>query len=128
MAEGDLQEFGALLKGWAETIVANDADAIDRFVECDWVLIGEAGIHSREQFLTAVASGELTHEAMSHEVVRVSIYGGVALVVARVSNNGTFQGTPFEADEWSTDVFVGRDGAWRCVLTHLTPATGHSAA
>ena len=123
MTEGDREEFAALLKAWAAAIVEDDAKAIDRFVEPDWVLVGETGIHSRKQFLEAVASGKLTHETMTHEVHRVHIYGNVAVATVRVANNGTYKGTPFEADEWSTDVFVSSRGAWRCVLTHLTPAS-----
>jgi ketosteroid isomerase-like protein len=127
MTEGDREEFGTLLKEWSAAIVQNDGDAIDRFVEPEWALVGETGINSREQFLEAVASGTLTHETMKHEVHRVHIYGDVAVVAARVSNNGTYKGTPFQADEWSTDVFVMSGGAWRCVLTHLTPASAPSA-
>jgi ketosteroid isomerase-like protein len=123
MTEGDREEFAALLKAWSTGIVVDDADAIGRFVEPEWVLVGETGIHSREQFLEAVASGNLTHETMYHEVHRVRIYGDVAVATLRVTNNGTYKGTPLEADEWSTDVFVLSGGAWRCVLTHLTPAS-----
>lgn len=126
MTEGDREEFAALLNAWATAIVDDDADAIGRFVEPEWVLVGETGIHSREQFLEAVASGNLTHETMYQEVHPVRIYGDVAVATARVTNNGTYKGTPFEADEWSTDVFVLSGGAWRCVLTHLTPASASS--
>jgi ketosteroid isomerase-like protein len=122
MSEGDPQEFDALLKAWSAAIVDDDADAIDSFVEPEWVLVGETGITAREDFLTSVASGDLTHETMSHEVHRVRIYGNVAVVTARVTNNGTFRGQSFTSNEWNTDVFVSRAGVWRCVLTHLTSA------
>lgn len=121
--DGDREEFAALMKSWSAAIVEDDAAAIDAYVEPEWALVGETGIYARKQFLAAVASGDLTHESMSHDVHRVQIYGDVAVVTVRVTNRGAFKGTAFEADEWSTDVFVRRDGTWRCVLTHLTPAT-----
>jgi hypothetical protein len=123
MAGGDREVFAAHLKAWSAAIVDNDAAAIDTFVEPEWALVGQTGIHSREQFLASVAAGDLSHDTMTHDINRVQMYGDVAVVVARVTNHGTSKGWTFEADEWSTDVFVRRDGTWRCVLTHLTPAT-----
>jgi ketosteroid isomerase-like protein len=128
MAEGDRAELAKLLKAWSAAIVANDATAIDAFVEPEWALVGQTGLFSREQFLASVAAGELTHETMSHDVHRVHNYGDVAVVVTRVVNNGSFGGRAFESDEWSTDVFVRRDRRWRCVLTHLTPVIEPSAS
>ena len=49
------------------------------------------------------------------------IYGDVAVVVAHGTNRGQWQGSPFEADEWVTEVFVRRDGGWRCAVSALTP-------
>jgi hypothetical protein len=37
--EADRREFQALLEGWAEAIVANDADRIGSFTEPDWELV-----------------------------------------------------------------------------------------
>lgn len=56
MPGGSPQEFDALLKAWGEAIVANDPQAISRFVEPDWVLVGANGIYARERLLTDVAS------------------------------------------------------------------------
>ncbi len=44
------------------------------------------------------------------------------MVTARVTNTAHYGGDRFDADEWTTDVFVRRDDVWRCVLTHLTEA------
>jgi hypothetical protein len=41
---------------------------------------------------------------------------------AIVTNTAHHLGRRFEADEWTTDVFVRRDGRWVCVLSHITPA------
>jgi hypothetical protein len=49
------------------------------------------------------------------------IYGDVAVVVAHGSNQGQWQGCPFEADEWVTEVFGCRDDGWRCAVSALTP-------
>lgn len=65
---------------------------------------------------------------MTSEVHDVRIYGHVAIVTARVRNSGTFDGNPFQLDEWSTDVFVRRAETWRCAVTHLTSVAASGAA
>jgi hypothetical protein len=81
----------------------------------------ETGQISGNRFLAVVTSGELTHSRMSFEVVEVRLLGDVAVVVGRGTNGGSWQGEPFEADEWVTEVFVRRNGTWRCSVSALTP-------
>ena len=78
---------------------------------------------TREAFLDAVFSGRLSHSAMSHEILRVSVHDSVGVVTTRGQNTGRFLGEPIEADEWTTDVFHHHNGRWRCSLTQLTPIT-----
>ena len=68
-------------------------------------------------------SGELTHSAMDRAgEARVRVYGDTAVFTARVTNTTHYAGRQFDADKWTTDVFVKRDGRWVCVLSHITPA------
>jgi uncharacterized glyoxalase superfamily protein PhnB/ketosteroid isomerase-like protein len=118
----DEASFTTLLADWNRAVVANDADAIAAFAEPDWTFVGEDGIHSGAQFLRSVAAGRVTHDHMTSEIHDVRVHGDIAVVVARVRNSGTYEGSAFTLDEWSTDVFVARNGRWRCLLTHLTAA------
>jgi hypothetical protein len=59
---------------------------------------------------------------MEGDVKRVMAYDDVTIVIAHGVNSGHYTGQPFTSDEWITDVFARREGRWRCVLTHLTPA------
>ena len=122
-----LREFGALMDAWSAAIVADDPEAIGRFAEPDWVLIGENGVFPREQFLDSVATGRITHHMMSHEIHDVRIYGDVAVVLTRGRNTGAYDGEEFELDEWTTEVFVRRDGGRKCSVTHLTAVADGSA-
>jgi ketosteroid isomerase-like protein len=65
---------------------------------------------------------------MTSDVHDVRVYGDVAIVTARVRNSGTFDGNPFQLDEWSTDVFIRRADGWRCAVTHLTSVAASSTA
>lgn len=107
----------------SKAIVSNDPARIAAHLGEQWRLIDSDGITTRQKLLDVVASGRLTHSRMhASGEISVQIYGSTAVVVARVLNTAHFDGEEFEADEWTTDVFV-RDGAeWRCVHSHVTAA------
>lgn len=110
-------------KDWAEAIVSNDATRIGSFMADEWVIVSESGVSAREQFLSLVESGELTHSAMtSVGQPRIRVYGDTAVFTGRVTNTAHYLGQRFDADEWTTDVFVNRNGRWLCVLSHTTTA------
>lgn len=88
----------------------------------DWGIVSETGPSSHAHFLEMVASGTLRHSAMDlASEPRVRVLGDVAVLTARVTNTAHVGDETFEADEWTTDVFVRTDGGWRCVLSHITP-------
>jgi ketosteroid isomerase-like protein len=120
--------FSALIADWNQAVVANDPNAIAAFAEPDWVFVGDNGIFPGEQFLEAVATGQVSHDFMTSDVRDVRVYGDVAIVIARVRNRGEFEGNPFTLDEWSTDVFVRRGDRWRCSVTHLTSVAATTPA
>lgn len=118
------QELLKLGSEWAEAMVSNDAGRIGRFMADEWVIVSERGISGKEHFLEFVRSGALTHS--SFEMVgdaRIKVYGDSGVLTARVVNTAHFGGQRFDADEWSSDVFVKREGKWLCVLSHITPAS-----
>ena len=115
----ELIGFGAQ---WAEAIVANDSERIGSFMADDWVIVSDRGIATKQQFLSFVESGALTHSSFEMATdARVEQYGDTAVMTIRVTNTAHFGGQQFDADEWTSDVFVKRDGKWLCVLSHITP-------
>jgi len=114
-------DLAALEDEWAKAIVSNDADRIGEFMADDWVIVSETGTATRQQFLSYVRSGALTHSAMDRiGDARVRVYGDTAVFTARVTNTAHHERRRFDADEWVTDVFVRHHGRWRCVLTQIT--------
>lgn len=115
------QELIDLGTRWAEAMVANDAERIGSFMADDWVIVSERGMSTKRQFLSFVESGALTHSAFEMASdARVRQYGDTAVMSIRVTNTAHFGGQQFDADEWTSDVFVKRDGKWLCVLSHIT--------
>jgi ketosteroid isomerase-like protein len=116
-------ELIALSEAWMQAIVSNDAKAIEPYMADEWLLVTiEAGPVKKQQFLGAIESGALVHDAMGsvgEPIVR--LYGDSAVLVQHVQNRGSYDGQSFSYDEWSTDTYVRVDGRWRCVITALTP-------
>ena len=118
------EELLKVEKGFVDAIAKNDLEAIERFITDDWIIINaDGGIIDRERFLEVIKSGTLTHQMMESDDMRVRVYGDSAVVSALTRSKGKFMGQEFTTHERSTDVFVRRDGQWRCVLTQLTAST-----
>ena len=118
-----LAELLATSEDLAAAIVSNDPERIAAILAYDWVMVSETGVSSRQEFLAVVESGDLTHSAMQIvSAARVRIYGETAVMTGRITNTAHYKGQRFDADEWTTDVFVRRDGRWVCALTHITAA------
>jgi ketosteroid isomerase-like protein len=116
-------QLAAIVEDWAAAIVSNDAARIAGFMADEWVIVAESGVTSKERFLSLVESGELTHSAMNLvNQARIQVYGDAAVFTGRVTNTAHYQGRRFDADEWTTDVFVKQGGRWLCVLSHITAA------
>jgi ketosteroid isomerase-like protein len=113
----------AIEEDWAKAIVSNNVDEISRFMDDQWVIVSSSGISTKADFLAVVRSGALTHSAMDRVGdARVRVHGETAVVTARITNVAHFHGQRFEADEWTTDVFVRQAGDWRCVISQITAA------
>ncbi len=121
--DADRAALVAVLDDWAKAIISNDAERIGEFMADEWVIVSESGISSREQFLSFVSSGDLTHSSFERVGdARVKFHGEVAILTARVTNTAHYGGKRFDADEWATDVFVRRGERWLCVLSQITAA------
>lgn len=104
----------------ARALRDNDADGIARCLSDDWAVISARGSvgEGKSVFPEAIRSGFLKHTAYEVSEPRVRLYGNVALVTTKLHNAGTFGGKPYDVLERQTDVWLWKDGAWKCVLTH----------
>ena len=115
-------DFQKIEDNFNKAIISNKVAEIKDCVTPDWVLIdSNGGIIPQEGFFKVLEQGLLSHSTMTKEILRVKVYGDIALVTGRGQNTGTWLGQPLEADEWITDVYKKEKDKWLCVLTHLTP-------
>jgi len=121
-------ELIALAHGWDRAMIGNDADAIGQYMADKWTIIGPDGrVGDKATFLGLVRSGTLSHDLMESHDVNVRVYGDTAVVTARGVSGGRYLGKAFREVERSSCVFVRHEGAWRCVLTHLSRLTAVTA-
>jgi len=100
----------------------NDADGIARCLSDDWAVISARGGvgEGKSIFPDGIKSGYLTRKTFEASEPRVRLYGNVALVTTKLHTAGMFGGKPFDVMERQTDVWLWKDGGWKCVLTHET--------
>ena len=102
-------------------MIANDVDAIGRYMADDWIIIGTDGsISDKATFLALIESGVLSHDVMESDDVTIRVYGDAATVTARGVSGGLYRGHPFREVERQSNMFVHDGSQWRCVLTHLS--------
>src|SRR5262245_58927526 len=96
MASRDAEELVRVEEEWGRAMVANDADAIGRYMADDWTIIGADGsVNDKETFLGLVRSGALTHDVMDFDDNTVRVYGDTAVVIARGVSGGQYRGHAF---------------------------------
>jgi ketosteroid isomerase-like protein len=118
--EAEVMAVGA---AWDAALVANDANAFAGFVTDDWVYVGPTGPVPRSDVVGWIASGTLVHHTM-HTIgtPRVAVHDEVVIVTARRASTGAWEGRPYAADEWISEVFVRQDGTWRSAMSQKCPA------
>jgi ketosteroid isomerase-like protein len=104
-------------------LIRNDAPLIASYMTDDWVYVGPTGATPKADIIGWIASGRLAHHTMtavgSERVVRA---GDTVLTTARMLSSGTWDGAPYTADEWISELYVQVDGAWRCAFSQKTEA------
>jgi ketosteroid isomerase-like protein len=104
-----------------KALTSNDASLIASFMTDDWVYVDPDGPTAKADLIGWIASGRLAHHSVTVVGVdRVAPAGDTVLVTARKASSGAWEGVPYTADEWITDVFVQMDGSWRCALSQKT--------
>jgi ketosteroid isomerase-like protein len=113
----------------SRAIRENNADGISRWLDKDWgVVSANGGVGEGPSiFPDGIRTGVLTRTTFETSEPRVRVYDNIALVTTKVKTSGMFGGKPFDLEERQTDVWLWKDGGWKCVLTHETRILGAKA-
>ena len=106
----------------SKAIRENDAEGIRRWLDNDWGVVSAIGgvDEGASIFPDGIKTGSLVRKTFETSAARVRLYGSVALVTAKVKTSGMFAGKPFDVVERQTDVWLLKEGGWKCVFTHET--------
>ena len=117
-AEDDVRTVS---RAWDAVLVGNDAALVADFMTDDWVYVGPAGATSKSDIIGWIASGRLAHHTMTVvDGERIARAGDTVILTARKTSSGTWDGTPYEADEWITQIYVNASGRWQCAFSQKT--------
>lgn len=117
------EELGLVCRQWDQAIQSNDVTEIGKFMADNWVIVGtEGGITPKPHFLDFIRSGDLFHNRMDFEDIKVDVFDNTGIVISKGTSGGLYKGEAFSYYEWSTSVFIRKEGRWLCVFTMLTPA------
>ncbi|WP_026924216.1 nuclear transport factor 2 family protein [Glycomyces arizonensis] len=116
-------EVQAVAEGFDRALLANDAPRIaDHFTD-DWRYVGPDGMVAKTDLIEWIASGRLAHHTMEAAGPEHTVATQDALLVTcRRVSTGAWEGEPYTADEWITDLWVRSGETWRCAFSQKTPA------
>lgn len=116
-----LSEARSVAAEWCRVLVENVPADVGRFMTDDWVYVDSAGFATKAEVIGWIRDGRLAHHSM--ELVGEAIarrVGDTVLVTGRKRSTGTWDGVPYAADEWITEVYVYTEGSWRCAFSQKT--------
>jgi ketosteroid isomerase-like protein len=116
---GQLMKLGDEL---ASAEQRGDIAFLGRTLADDFLLIGPRGFMlNKEQYLVRYKSGALQPGTNERDELQLRLYGDAAIMTARETVTGSYQGQEFHNQLRGTRVFVKRNGHWLLAHTQLSP-------
>ena len=105
-------------------LIGNDAELIANCWTDDWVAVDATGVTSKADIIGWIASGRLQHHSMrTVGGERIARVGDTVVLTARKASTGTWDATPYEIEEWISQVYVRSDGRWLQAFCHKATVT-----
>ena len=110
-------------KRFFNALVAGDAQALDRLLVDDFILVDvmSGSEITKPAFLAAIGSGQIKFEAIEPADNHVRLYQTTAIVTGRTQMRGRLCDAPFAASSRYTHVFVSQQDEWRLATAQGTP-------
>ena len=119
--KSDQETLIDLEKRWNMAFHSGDVKFIDSILHDDFIATYEDGVRAdKTKELEQAASFNQQIDASAMEDFTIRIYGNTAVVWFTLRLVGPIQGKPVEIALRYTDVWVLRDGQWKCVSSQST--------
>lgn len=117
----DTEQIKKIERQLAAALAKNDETGLKEWLADDWKFVGSDGeVTGRDDLLAAMRSGQLKFQSYELSEVKVRIYGDAAVVIGKGAAKGHLGDEAFDEHDVFTDVFIRKDGKWRCVSSHST--------
>ena len=118
-----------VLADWTTAERDPDISALEEKLTDDFLGVGPLGFTlPKDAWLARHRAGDLKYETFGLDDRLVRSYGDVAVVTARHTATGTYQGHPLPADLRATLVIVHQANAWRLAGIHMSFIAGTPGA
>jgi len=116
-ADDDRKAVAALDTQYQAAVKVNDAATMDRILANDFILVtGNGRVSTKTDLLNEARSGKVVYEHQEDTEQTVRVWGGTAVVTAKLWEKGTDDGKPFDYTVWFSDTYVRTPGGWRYVF------------
>jgi ketosteroid isomerase-like protein len=113
------QEVARLADAWATAELQSDTAFLEKILADNFVGVGPLGfLLTKQEWLAWLQSGDLKHDALALDEVKVRVYNDAALVICRLVQDATYRGNPIMAQLRTTLVFVQHQGQWQLAGLH----------
>ena len=121
-----------LVEDWASAELRGDAASLGSTLADVFIGIGPRGFMlgprgfmlTKDQWLERHESGKLRYRCIRWEEVLVRLYGDAAVMTARQSAEGEYEGYDLKDQFRATLFFVKQQGRWLPAGLHLSPIAG----
>jgi ketosteroid isomerase-like protein len=121
------KELTTLAKDSEAAFARNDAAFFDRVLADDWTLISPQGeAKTKADVQREMKEGTFKVESGETLDLKVRVYGDAGVVTGRSRLKATYKGKPIRSTDLWTDVYIKRDGKWRCVASQATSEAAES--
>jgi len=108
--------------GWVAAITKNDMAGLEKVLADDLVYTHSTGIvDSKASYIQSLRGGNQRYEGVTHEDMKVQVYGNTGVLTAKVRMTGKTKGVPFDNQLRVVHVWVKqRSGDWQLVAHQTT--------
>ena len=126
--KSDQQTLMDLERQWDAAFRNGNVKFIDSILDADFIATYDTGTRAdKAQELALAASFNQQIDASAMDDFTIRIYGNTAVVWFTLHLLGPIKGKPVEITYRYTDVWVLREGSWRCVASQSTRVTPRDA-
>ena len=124
-----MDAIGEFLAAWAAAEQAGDTAALGTQLAGDFTTVGPAGfVLTKEAWLARHRHGELRYEEFGVSEVTARTLAGAAIVTARLTSRGSYQGHPIPEALRATLTLAGTHGRWQLAALHMSFIAGTPGA